>query len=420
MSHIDPKRGGLYQQETKVVAEGVRITKRADHKNARWQAHITVQGQKVPYRESTKTCDMALAEQRALKIQQKVELKLEHDLPLTDRRVKQVAESFIEQLHKERDRGHKTKSRVTFLEGTLRRYVLPYFEKRRIGSITEREIDRYREWRKDNGRGTKGGTRTTPKLNTLRFEESALRQMLEHAVQMGVLDRARVPKIKSPKKMSDARPGLTAAEWKKLREAMDESVADATHPHVKRKRELLRSYVRFMVATGLRVGEARKLRWCDIEEFTTKEGRKTVRLTVSGKTDKRQCIAQAMAKEVLADVKVLTQADDPHDYVFTLNGEPVATFGVGFGRLLEKTKLVTDLDGTKRTIYSLRHTYATFRLEAGVSIHWLAENMGTSVQMIEKHYAHTRVSNNADDGIRNKTRKASVVGMSWDIEDADD
>ena len=36
--------------------------------------------------------------------------------------------------------------------------------------------------------------------------------------------------------------------------------------------------------------------------------------------------------------------------------------------------------------YSLRHTYASQCLMAGMNVQLLAENMGTSVTMIEKHY----------------------------------
>ena len=49
----------------------------------------------------------------------------------------------------------------------------------------------------------------------------------------------------------------------------------------------------------------------------------------------------------------------------------------------------TDSHGAKRTIYSLRHTYATFRLQEGVHQFILAKNMGTSTAMLEKHYGHT-------------------------------
>ena len=39
-------------------------------------------------------------------------------------------------------------------------------------------------------------------------------------------------------------------------------------------------------------------------------------------------------------------------------------------------------------MYSLRHYYATQRLLEGIPIHDLAEQMGTSVLMITKHYSH--------------------------------
>ena len=41
----------------------------------------------------------------------------------------------------------------------------------------------------------------------------------------------------------------------------------------------------------------------------------------------------------------------------------------------------------KRTLYSLRHFYATYRLYKGANIHQLAVQMGTSVGMLEKHYS---------------------------------
>ncbi len=40
-----------------------------------------------------------------------------------------------------------------------------------------------------------------------------------------------------------------------------------------------------------------------------------------------------------------------------------------------------------RTLYSLRHFYATYQLFRGSNIHQLAIQMGTSVGMLEKHYS---------------------------------
>jgi hypothetical protein len=45
-----------------------------------------------------------------------------------------------------------------------------------------------------------------------------------------------------------------------------------------------------------------------------------------------------------------------------------------------------------RTIYSLRHYYATKRLENETSPFLLAKQMGTSVEMLEKFYGQTSVN----------------------------
>ncbi|OAN50313.1 hypothetical protein A6A04_02635 [Paramagnetospirillum marisnigri] len=56
-----------------------------------------------------------------------------------------------------------------------------------------------------------------------------------------------------------------------------------------------------------------------------------------------------------------------------------------------------DSHGARRSIYSLRHTYATFRLQEGVHQFILAKNMGTSTAMLERHYGHTSNIASADE-----------------------
>jgi len=78
--------------------------------------------------------------------------------------------------------------------------------------------------------------------------------------------------------------------------------------------------------------------------------------------------------------------------------KPVNSFKAGFESLLKNTNLLHDNHGEKRSIYSLRHTYGTFRVIYGknTDIFLLAENMGTSVEMIKKHYYHGNPAQVAD------------------------
>lgn len=61
-----------------------------------------------------------------------------------------------------------------------------------------------------------------------------------------------------------------------------------------------------------------------------------------------------------------------------------------FRRLMNDTELLKcPRTGQNRTLYSLRHTYATFALlNDGMDVHTLAIQMGTSIPMIERHYSH--------------------------------
>ena len=48
-------------------------------------------------------------------------------------------------------------------------------------------------------------------------------------------------------------------------------------------------------------------------------------------------------------------------------------------------------EGKELSLYSLRHSYITRAIEDDVQLSLIAENAGTSVAMIEKHYSHVCV-----------------------------
>lgn len=88
--------------------------------------------------------------------------------------------------------------------------------------------------------------------------------------------------------------------------------------------------------------------------------------------------------------KELEKKPDNSEFVFcNRDGTPIGSFKKLFSASLKSADVEFDEDGNRRTIYSLRHTYATFRLKDGVHQFVLAKNMGTSVAMLEKHYGHT-------------------------------
>ena len=68
-----------------------------------------------------------------------------------------------------------------------------------------------------------------------------------------------------------------------------------------------------------------------------------------------------------------------------------------FRRLMRDTGLLKNTEGQTRTLYSLRHTYATFELlRHSTDIHTLSKQMGNSAAMIEKHYSKLTATMAAD------------------------
>ena len=117
---------------------------------------------------------------------------------------------------------------------------------------------------------------------------------------------------------------------------------------------------------------------------------------VSGKTGERNVIGNAGVNVYIRRLweyrsKELGREPDMGEFLFCKdNGSRVGRYTNGFNALLGSCDLrVQHSSGKYRTLYSLRHTYATMRINE-VPVYQLAVNMGTSVDMIERYYSHAR------------------------------
>jgi site-specific recombinase XerD len=68
------------------------------------------------------------------------------------------------------------------------------------------------------------------------------------------------------------------------------------------------------------------------------------------------------------------------------------------------------------TVYSLRHTYASQSILAGMNLKLLAENMGTSILMLEEHYgkfiAKTKQKLVEETGFRLGLKRGNIESIS--------
>ena len=136
-----------------------------------------------------------------------------------------------------------------------------------------------------------------------------------------------------------------------------------------------------------------------LDEKAQRRPLRYLRIWVKGKTGERWLIAKHECVNALKRLQA-NQPDIAHlafdQLIENQVAEKVFRFTDGrapfemnkvFRRLLEELDLVKGQAGTDRTLYSLRHTYATNELLTGTDIHTLARQMGTSVVMLERHYS---------------------------------
>jgi integrase len=121
-------------------------------------------------------------------------------------------------------------------------------------------------------------------------------------------------------------------------------------------------------------------------------------LFVQGKGKSRKLVAPASVGTYLDRIRDISKAKELDDPVFTtIDGTPTGSlYKRLIDDLLTKAGLRIGPCGTIRSTYSFRHTYATFRLSEGTDVYFLAEQMGTSVKMIEDHYGHVNTIKHAD------------------------
>ena len=382
----------------------------ASDKRGIWQARFRLGTERTLVRRSMKTTDLAEAKRTAEELYEELRYKQRNNHPLKDQTFKQLADDYVRKAQRETLEGRLSKGRLVLVEGTLKRYLLPFFGKKPINSITTADFNDYDDWRLDYWTKGYGADRkvataaTTPSAKTLVMEQSMLRQILKHGLEQGSLKQLAFMKAKRAK--TNRRGAFDVKEYRLLIWTARQRTRSAEHPRVKRDRQLLELYVRLLVGTGMRVGEARGLTWRDVELIHTGNGKQTetLRLWVDGKTGKRAVIGTRAAKNTLKKLlahygwKDLDEARAKGNGLFTnSNGEDIHTFEVGFKNLMAAANLDTDRHGNARTLYSLRHTYATFRLlYGGTDVYLLARNMGTSVLMIEQHYGHVSTTLAAD------------------------
>jgi integrase len=329
-----------------------------------------------------------------------------------------VAAEYSEHQKRTATAGKITMNRWKIVDSYIRLHLIPYVGKIQITHVTETMWEDYPIWRKQNNAEKKKKTRPgfkppkdlppqgaqddaphpRAKDGTIRQEMMTFRAIMNFAAKKKYIGKAQVPEGDLP--LDEARrEQFNPEEYRRLHTFARYHWIEAAKSDWNRwYRNMAYDFMLVMANTGMRTMEASNLRWCDIEARADKQGRQFVCLNVRGKGKFRELIAAQNVTTYLERIKSISKATKPEDFVFTTHaGKPASTLYASLiESLLTQSNLLYSSSGSRRSTYCFRHTYATFRLLAGVDIYFLAKQMGTSVQMIEDYYGHITPSKSAE------------------------
>ena len=354
---------------------------------------------KLPNADRYKTIALGTADREAARAKAfyhdgDIDFRIKHDVPVFKRPFRQVADEYLAVQQRRADTGEISAARVKNLKNVLHGALDAYVGSTQIHLIGPDRWTNYPTWRRENG---KGRHRAQVSDATIEFEMGCFNALMNFAISKRYVPVSQRFE-KKPKLKTMRRDEFSADEYRALHTKGRKWLAAATTTQGTWYRTMCYNFVLIMCNTGMRPPEAKNLRWRDVMPSEDRDGREIVVLFVQGKGKQRKLVAPKSVGDYLERIRALSKATKPDDPVFSsITGKPVKYL---YEDAVEKLLTFADLrdgpNGTPRSTYCFRHTYATYRLSSGVDVYMLAEQMGTSVKMIKKHYGHVNTIKHAD------------------------
>ena len=347
--------------------------------SGQWQCSTYLAGKN--HRVSTKTDSLAHAKQFAEDWYLTLRGKAARGEVFAEKTFKSAAAVF-EREYEVITEGQRSPAYVRGHKDRLRLHLNPYFGSMPLSTVTAGAVQEYRVSRHEADK--------PPARTTLHHELVTLRQVLKTAQRHGWLQH--LPDLTAPYKSSGKVSHLawfSPEEYKALYTATRKQANDAETKQ-RRAAQNLHDYVLFMANTGLRPDEASLLEYRDVTIIVDRDsGERILEIEVRGKRGVGYCMSTRGAVRPFERMEK-RRKPKPTDKLFTTRAHKQ------FNSFLDATSVRCDREGSRRTAYSLRHTYICMRLLEGADIYQVAKNCRTSVEMIEKYYAaHIKTSLNA-------------------------
>lgn len=387
-----PKRDQSISDEVLILDGEVKLFRKKGISGDVWQFYTWLREERKNFYKSTRTTDLDEAKQVAKDLWIDIVSKQRHGIPVMAKRFDDVAVEFLSEEEK------RTKTNPP--EITLQRYktiqtqikhFIEFWEEQfgRDAGITRvpKNLDVYFDWRRTN----------LPSVvsDTLLAEKSTFLKLMNFAVEKNYLPHLQMPRMRSPKKSGNRREHIDIHDYRKMTDFMKSNAwtKDANAKFVE-QRQFVRYFILLLANYGMRFGEGRQIRWEQVKIWKddTPNAKLIGRVDLDANQTKNRRKRQVVGRrgDIFSRLKSLSKHTTRQDLLFVDNDTGNAISKDVFYKWWQ---FLLDGAGIQKpyTFYSLRHSYATWRLGAGVSVEQVSVMMGTDIKHIQNHYWHPEI-----------------------------
>ena len=190
-----------------------------------------------------------------------------------------------------------------------------------VEAIDDKVMREFIPWRRDyysNFKKLPKNAKLHPTDKTLQWDMMLGKAIVRWAAEQGLRGKQPAITVTFTPKKKRVRPAFERWEYRLLWRTLCKRINTARDKRTRASRELLRSYVLVLANSGIRTGEANKLKVTDVHPFKDEKQRHNYRLVVRGKTGERDAVVRSVAAKRLDKYLAKRRAEEPGGLLFVM------------------------------------------------------------------------------------------------------
>ena len=392
-----------------MICDGAVSVLRTKQSNQIWQMRVWVREENRHFRKSLRTRDLEEAKEKARKIYYQMMGQIEVGHKIFSITMGECVGKYLEHQQQRVDGGFITSGRRTTI-ATQMKHLLEFVGKNtKLDNIQRHKYKDYYSYRKKKHPEVKNVT--------LINERATIGNLYKWALEKGYVNQGQLPLWSEIRKTISYRNAMQREEYRVLYTYLRNWHKDVRNERDVYERQLCRDFILILANTGMRFGEARKIKWnyVDIKKSpTSKYPNVHIRIPAELSKVRKDRTAIGMRGDIFKRIKTYSNHTHQQDFVFPDYDTGDAVSRKTLYRLWDIIRAESGITEFPEdySFYSLRHTYATYRLQFGnVDVFSLSKVMGCSVKYIEEHYGQIQVEKMTDYITRSKSTMDEVDGL---------